>query len=350
MVGDMKGGPQPLHPTLQATTSHPITSNNPSLVASDEARGASLGRNVQPPTSSASKYHLPALEGRPRPPSLLSEEPSDYDTDTESRAGVERSSSVKLHPGGGLIPPPPPNPRLSPWKEMTKTKGHARSVSHGGVTFTRTGSNRERQAREAEQQGPGTLPGQGAQGGPGGQQLTDGQFKMPLASALKRPGHRRVFSESLQINADQTVIPGHMKSQTKAASKTDFILPAEHVDRERRSSVGVAGSGRGSGHKRGHSRGDSIGQYFRDNFRGHSRQASRTDSIYTLRQNKPNVRDKFRFWQKTEDAPPMERKCRKVVPNHRVPTDTKVNSRMKSKGFANIRIHFRHVITQTVST
>ena len=80
MVGDMKGQPQPLHPALQATTSHPITSTNPALAASEEARGASLGRNVQPPTSS--KFHLPALEGRPRPPSLLSEEASDYDTDT----------------------------------------------------------------------------------------------------------------------------------------------------------------------------------------------------------------------------------------------------------------------------
>ena len=327
MVGNMKGGSG--HPALQATTSHPIPSTSPASADPEEARGASLGRNVQPPSSSV--FPLAALDIRPRPPSLLSEEPSDFDTDTEAGAGVERSSSVKLHPGG-LIPPPPPNPRLSPWKEMSKAKGHARSVSHGGVTFTRTGSNRERQSREAEQSGGGTLPGQGTQGGTGGHnQLSgDGQFKMPLPSALKRPGHRRVFSESLQINADQTVIPGHMKGHTKAVSKTDFILPAEHVDRERRSSVGVAGSGRGSGHKRGHSRGDSIGQYFRDNFRGHSRQASRTDSIYTLRQNKPNVRDKFRFWQKTEDTPQVERKCRKVVPNHRVPADTKVIRSLKS--------------------
>ena len=161
------------------------------------------------------------------------------------------------------MPPPPPNPRLSPWKDISKIKGHARSVSHGGVTFSRTGSNRERQRSEDQS----TLIGTG--GGANNQQQGDAQFKVPLAPALKRPGHRRVFSEATaQICPDQTAIPGtnlfsifscilqcsvhkliqfieflkfsgHMKGHVKSASKTDFILPHDHVDREkeRRSSV-----------------------------------------------------------------------------------------------------------------
>ena len=184
-------------------------------------------------------------------------------------------------------------------------KGHSRSVSHGGVTFTRTGSNRERQ-RDSDRSASG--------GGAGGQSsgAGDNQFKMPLTSALKRPGHRRVFSESLQISADQTVIPGHMKAG-RTQSKTDFILPPDHVERERRPSVNnPAANGRGGLHKRGHSRGDSLGQYFRDiaEKRGHTRQASRTDSIYTIRQHQPNVMNKIRFWQKEGDQPQVERKVR----------------------------------------
>ena len=82
----------------------------------------------------------------------------------------------------------------------------------------------------------------------------------------------------------------------------------------------------GHSRTRGHSRGDSIGQYFRENFRGHSRQASRTESIYTIRQTATNNKRRIKFWQKTDDSPPVEREHRKVVPNHLVPSDTKVNN------------------------
>ena len=191
----MKGG----HPTLQATTSHPITSTT-ARSSADDARGSSLGRNIQPPTSSSSMFPPPSSGGRP--PSQVAEEPSDVDTDTET--SVARSDSVKLIPTPGLLPPPPPNPRMSPWKELTKTKGHSRSVSHGGVTFTRTGSNRERQ--RSEDQSGTLLASESCQEKKAN---GDGQFKVPpLPSALKRPGHRRVFSECAQINPDKTVIPG----------------------------------------------------------------------------------------------------------------------------------------------
>ena len=115
------------------------------------------------------------------------------------------------------------------------------------------------------------------------------------------------------------------RSHTRTASKTDFILPPDHVERERRGSVKNNNSSVNGGglHKRGHSRGDSLGQYFRDiaEKRGHTRQASRTDSIYTIRQTQPNVSklDWFRR-KKLEDAPPVDRKGRTVVPNHLIPS------------------------------
>ena len=293
-------GPQtPGHSPLKATLSHPISSVT--CQAPEDPRGSSLGRNVSPPTD-LSGYRL-----QHRPPSQVTEEISDTDSDNG-----ENSPSKGVSPPA-LLPPPPANQRLSPWKEFGKTRGHARSASHGGGIFTRTNSNRE---RNREDSGP-LSPTSGSD-----------NFKRPLPSALKRPGHRRVFSECTKINPEDTAIPGHMKGHTKAVSKTDFILPHDHVDRERRSSLMAAskaaslqGNGRG-GHRRGHSRGDSLGQFFR----GHSRQASRTDSIYTLRQTTPNVMNKIRFWQRSSDPPQVERKCRKVVPRHLVPSDSKVRT------------------------
>ena len=55
-------------------------------------------------------------------------------------------------------------------------------------------------------------------------------------------------------------------------------------------------------------------------FRGHSRQASRTDSIYTLRQSGPNTkRTIFCFKRKKKDD--GEPKHRTIVPNHIIPSD-----------------------------
>ena len=91
----MKGG----HPKLQATTSHPVTSSLPPR-SNDDDRGSSLGRNVLPPSSQTSNFP-PAPSSLARPPSHVSEEMSDIDTDTEtSGVPVARSSSVKLAPSG----------------------------------------------------------------------------------------------------------------------------------------------------------------------------------------------------------------------------------------------------------
>ncbi len=59
-------------------------------------------------------------------------------------------------------------------------------------------------------------------------------------------------------------------------------------------------------------------------FRGHSRQASRTDSIYTLRQSGPNTKRKvFSLFgrKKKEGEEEGEPKHRIIVPNHLVPSD-----------------------------
>ena len=278
------------HPPLTSTTSSPINAQLPPSLLAEDPRGSSLGRNVIPPYSFPSpniRKPLGSFSGG-RPPSHVAEEVGS-DTDT---GDVEVSPTEQRHLMGVQGPTSPNNPaiatssRLSPWKEITKPKGHARSMSHGGVTFTRTGSNRERHITDGPM--PGLNPPAPETNRP------------PLQSALKKPGHRRVFSHG-QINPELTAIPNHMKGQVKAGSKTDFILPPDHVERERKSSTmsvhrsgsskgsSLPGQGKPGSHKRGHSRGDSLGQFWR----GHSRQASRTDSIYTLRQTTTNYKNKI---------------------------------------------------------
>jgi hypothetical protein len=59
----------------------------------------------------------------------------------------------------------------------------------------------------------------------------------PLPSALKKPGHRRVFSHG-QIGSPEQVVAGaggHMtRGHARSGSKTDFILPPGHEVRERK--------------------------------------------------------------------------------------------------------------------
>ena len=107
-----------------------------------------------------------------------------------------------------------------------ETRGHLRSISHGGNTSL-GGSNSA-----------------GIVGRP---------------SALKGGrGHQRAFSQG-QITSDPAR-PGH----SRVGSKTDFILPPGHKD-----SDNVSGSAS------------------KVSAKGHSRQASRSESIYTLRRTAP---------------------------------------------------------------
>merc|ERR1719319_247687 len=59
----------------------------------------------------------------------------------------------------------------------------------------------------------------------------------------------------------------------------------------------------------------------------HSRQASRTDSIYTLRQTPTNYKQKIFFWQRkkgeSKEEEPSTRKHREITPNHHVPASAK---------------------------
>lgn len=135
------------------------------------------------------------------------------------------------------------------------------------------------------------------------------------------------------------------RGHRRTGSKTDFILPPGHEARERKRSIHRSGSKRitdpaGDGaevgalqsappsgrHRRIHSRSDSLGF----SFRGHSRQASRTESIYTLRPMAPisaPYRSKLFFWNRNKKSPnddEEQEECvrnRIVVPNHTIPAD-----------------------------
>jgi phospholipid-translocating ATPase len=141
--------------------------------------------------------------------------------------------------------------------EPPRGHGHSRSVSHGGGTTT-----------------PKSRP-----------------------SALKssiRGGHQRALSQG-QIT--DTVTPPR-SGHTRAGSKTDFILPPGHKDSPPRDiSSGVSATTAAL---------------------GHSRQASRSESIYTLRRaDLPPWWKRFCRRNKSE-----EYGFRLVVPNHTVPPKT----------------------------
>lgn len=112
-------------------------------------------------------------------------------------------------------------------------------------------------------------------------------------SALKNArGHQRAFSQG-QITDSIPARPGH----SRVGSKTDFILPPGHKDPE----VG--------------------GTQSRISAKGHSRQASRSESIYTLRRTAPPPlwRRLLCVWRSQKFE---EERYRIVVPNHTVPPKT----------------------------
>lgn len=249
----------------------------------------------------------------PQRPSLDEhDERSGDEGETSKHPRAEESVPLQTHDGG---------------EETRKTSGvpgrgqHKRSVSHGG----------------------------------GHQPLPSATAK-PLPSVLKKTsthaqnraiGHRRVFSHG-QIPYDQTVAAGSggeqappamtAKGHKRTGSKTEFILPPGHEERERKRSAAAAAahalqrsgshkatSSAGSGerptsayHRRHPSRSDSLAF----SFRGHSRQASRTDSIYTLRQTTTNTRRRiFCFNKRQRLNEEAEAKHRTVKPNHCIPAD-----------------------------
>lgn len=112
-------------------------------------------------------------------------------------------------------------------------------------------------------------------------------------SALKNSrGHQRAFSQG-QISDTVPSRPGH----SRVGSKTDFILPPGHKEQ------------------------DVGGTQSRSSAKGHSRQASRSESIYTLRRTAPPPlwRRLLCVWRSQKFE---EERYRIVVPNHTVPPKT----------------------------
>ena len=116
-------------------------------------------------------------------------------------------------------------------------------------------------------------------------------------AGVRAKGHQRTFSHG-QL--------GHRR----AGSKTDFILPEGHEERERERA-----------NKTTLSRTSSFP------FKGHSRQASRTESIYTIREQKRTMLQKIMFWRKPfDDGSPRTIVANHVVPPH-VPRSEHPNGR-----------------------
>ncbi|XP_057668206.1 phospholipid-transporting ATPase VD isoform X2 [Diorhabda carinulata] len=147
-----------------------------------------------------------------------------------------------------------PEPTRSP-----ETRGHLRSVSHGGSSSA----------------------------------VVVGRSAMKGAR-----GHQRALSQGQMFDSSG---PPHKPGHSRVGSKTDFILPPGHKESD------ATPAPRGSVKS------------------GHSRQASRSDSIYTLRRSAPPPLWRrvlcaiIRRSPKNED---IEERYRIVVPNHIVPPKT----------------------------
>ncbi|KOC66842.1 putative phospholipid-transporting ATPase VD [Habropoda laboriosa] len=122
-------------------------------------------------------------------------------------------------------------------------------------------------------------------------------------SALKKPGHQRAFSQGQVIDVQGHSVTGH----SRVGSRTDFILPPGHREDSRPPTAGKVPS-----------------------FRGHSRQASRSESIYTIRRSAepPWWR---KLWARCFGPLPEEPRLRTIVPNHLVPPKTPTSQHPNGK-------------------
>lgn len=153
--------------------------------------------------------------------------------------------------------------RMSDMVLMNRS-GHARSVSHGGQAA-----------------------GQAA-----------GSASRPLRSAMK--GHQRALSQGQIGSPDDVAAQPPRSGHSRVGSKTDFILPPSHKEElQNRDLAGVSAS----------------------SARGHSRQASRSESIYTLRRSEMPPWWK-RYFLGRRSSKFDDHGYRIVVPNHTVPPKT----------------------------
>lgn len=117
-----------------------------------------------------------------------------------------------------------------------------------------------------------------------GQQQYGGVGALPQQQEQQHPlrhhyrTHQRTFSHGQLVEGGR----GHRR----AASKTDFILPAGHEEREKEGAGGGGAGAMGTG--------GTSSSYSK----GHRREASRTESVYTIRQHKRTMLQKLMFWKK----------------------------------------------------
>lgn len=214
---------------------------------------------------------------------------------------------------------------------MSTHRGHARSVSHGGnASLSCSVPTSAGSVTSAGSTGPSS----NAIGG-----MTTLSSGKVLRSAMK--GHQRAFSQG-QISIKDTMAasaaahaaasaangggggpiikrPGH----NRVGSKTDFILPPGHKDSPTAAQIVPRGELSSSASTGGGSGGSGVGARTGS---GHSRQASRSESIYTLR--RAELPPWWRRWwcchgllggaQFQDDRD----RHRMVVPNHTVPAKT----------------------------
>jgi phospholipid-translocating ATPase len=150
--------------------------------------------------------------------------------------------------------------------------GHSRSVSHGGGAISA--------------------------------QSSSGVLRPALKSAMKG-GHQRALSQGQIHDAPRS---GH----SRVGSKTDFILPPTHKEAEpagRESSATVVA------------------------VRGHARQASRSESVYTLRrQDLPPIWKRFLFCRSSKFE---DHGFRQIVANHTIPQKTQKRDHPNGKYMGN---------------
>jgi len=185
------------------------------------------------------------------------------------------------------------------------SRRHVRSASHGGVSLLNP-------VIQCQPAGPAAAIGllEAAAGQAKAERSSQDPIGTPLTTlkppyiGILRKGHTRALSQG-QIPSQQVNVKGH----SRAGSRTDFLLPPGHQDRETAPAQ--------KGHHRQASRTCSTDMFTK----GHSRQASRTESIYTIRQTRVPWMNRILFWRQTK-APELPR-MRIIVPNHAVPTGTK---------------------------
>ncbi|XP_059487582.1 phospholipid-transporting ATPase VA isoform X2 [Neocloeon triangulifer] len=158
-------------------------------------------------------------------------------------------------------------------------RGHTRSASHGAAAMPSGLQARTSTSPHEDMGSTGSITSR--------------------PSALKK-GHQRAFSHG-QIGTNEPGSVGLSRGHNRVGSRTEFILPPGHRDEP----------------PPPRPRADSV--HFKP---GHSRQASRSESIYTLRnQPPPKWTDKLFFWRRRPEDE-ATRKVRVVVPNHTVPEGT----------------------------